>query len=439
MIEKAPKLTEQDLLRYYTNKGYSNDTDVNVVIDKVNENYEYWDTVKYKKRPDNCSAEELWKRVKMSRILMMVNTWDKYKIDFGFTNKMQRLCHEFDMNFGQGWMYQPDITEDNKKQYLRSSLMEEAIYSSMIEGAATTRKVAKEMLRLKKQPKDKSQQMIVNNYNTIQFISSHKDTPLSVELLLQIHRLITEKTLKNEEDAGRFRYDEDDIVVFDVMAGETVHTPPAAAALPHFANDLCKYFNDKDAKPYVHPIIRGIIIHFMVGYFHPFVDGNGRTARALFYWYMLKEGYWMTEYLSISRVIAKSKTSYEKAYLYTEADDMDLGYFINYNLKVLEQAYRELKEYIQRKQAEKKASYQFMRLGYINDRQAQVIQRFVDDPSEIITVKDLQERFFISPTTAKQDIVHLMERGLLKEIAFNKVKKGYIKGEKFDEILATIS
>lgn len=439
MIEKAPKLTQKDLVRYYTNKGYSNDSAVNVVIDKVNENYEYWDTVKYKKRPDYCSAEELWKRVKMSRILMKANAWDKYKVNFGFTNKMQRLCHEFDMNFGQGWMYQPDITEDNKKQYLRSSLMEEAIYSSMIEGAATTRKVAKEMLRLKKQPKDESQQMIVNNYNTIQFISSHKDTPLSVELLLQTHRLITEKTLKNEEDAGRFRKDEDDIVVFDVMAGETVHTPPAAATLPHFANDLCKYFNDKDAKPYVHPIIRGIIIHFMVGYFHPFVDGNGRTARALFYWYMLKEGYWMTEYLSISRVIAKSKTSYEKAYLYTEADDMDLGYFINYNLKVLEQAYRELKEYIQRKQAEKKASYQFMRLGYINDRQAQVIQRFVDDPSEIITVKDLQERFFISPTTAKLDIVHLMERGLLKEIAFNKVKKGYIKGEKFDEMLATIS
>ena len=439
MIEKAPKLTEQDLLRYYTNKGYSNDSDVNVVIDKVNENYEYWDTVKYKKLPDHYSAEELWKRVKTSRILMRANTWDKYKVNFGFTNKMQRLCHEFDMNFGQGWMYQPDITEDNKKQYLRSSLMEEAIYSSMIEGAATTRKVAKEMLRLKKQPKDKSQQMIVNNYNTIQFISSHKDTPLSVELLLQIHRLITEKTLKKEEDAGRFRKDEDDIVVFDVVAGETVHTPPEAATLPHFANELCKYFNDKGARPYVHPIIRGIIIHFMVGYFHPFVDGNGRTARALFYWYMLKEGYWMTEYLSISRVIAKSKKSYEKAYLYTETDDMDLGYFINYNLKVLEQAYHELKEYIQRKQAEKKASYQFIRLGYINDRQAQVMQRFVDDPSEIITVKDLQERFFISPTTAKQDIVHLMERGLVKEIAFNKVKKGYIKGEKFDEMLATIS
>lgn len=439
MIEKAPKLDPEDFSRLSFSKGYSEDSDLNVLVDKANDNYEYWDTVKYKKRPDNCSAEELWKRIKISRIMMAAQSWDKYKVSFGFTNKMQRLCHEFDMNFGQGWMYQPDITEDSKKQYLKSSLMEEAIYSSMIEGAATTRKVAKEMLRLKKQPKDRSQQMIVNNYNTIQFISGHKDTPLSVELLLEIHRLITEKTLKNEEDAGRFRTEEDDIVVFDVMAGETVHTPPAAETLPQFAIDLCEYFNDSNAVPYVHPIIRGIIIHFMVGYFHPFVDGNGRTARALFYWYMLKEGYWMTEYLSISRVIAKSKKAYEKAYLYTEVDEMDLGYFIHYNMKVLEQAYRELKEYIQRKQAEKRAAHQYMRLGYINERQAQVIQRFVDDPNEVITVKELQERFSISPTTAKQDIVNLMERGLLKEISFNKVKKGYIKGDNFDEVLATIN
>ncbi len=438
MIEKAPKLDPEDFSRYYFSKGYSGDSDVNALVDKANDNYEYWDTVKYKKRPDNCSAEELWKRIKMSRIMMAAQSWGKYKVSFGLTNKMQRLCHEFDMSFGQGWMYQPDITEDSKKQYLKSSLMEEAIYSSMIEGAATTRKVAKEMLRLKKQPKDRSQQMIVNNYNTIQFISSHKDTPLSVELLLEIHRRITEKTLKNEEDAGRFRTEEDDIVVFDVMAGETVHTPPAAEKLPQFAIDLCEYFNDNNVVPYVHPIIRGIIIHFMVGYFHPFVDGNGRTARALFYWYMLKEGYWMTEYLSISRVIAKSKKAYEKAYLYTEVDEMDLGYFIHYNMKVLEQAYRELKEYIQRKQAEKRTAHQYMRLGYINERQAQVIQRFVDDPNEVITVKELQERFSISPTTAKQDIVNLMERGLLKEISFNKVKKGYIKGERFDEVLATI-
>lgn len=439
MIESAPKLTQKDFSRLVLNNGYRKDSDVNILIDKANEDYEYWDTIKYKKRPECCSAEELWKRIKVSRILMTAYTWDKYAVSFGFTNKMQRLCHEFDMHFGQGWMYHPEITEENKSQYLKSSLMEEAIYSSIMEGAATTRKVAKDMLRKKKSPRDRSQQMIVNNYKTIQFISEQKDTPLTVELLMQIHRLMTEKTLKNDEDAGRFRTNDDNIVVYDVMTDETVHTPPTADDIPEFARDLCDYFNDKNVTSYVHPIIRGIIIHFMIGFYHPFVDGNGRTARALFYWYMLKQGYWMTEYLSISRVIAKSKKSYEKAYLYSEVDDLDLGYFINYNMKVLEQAYCELKEYIQRKQLEKRNSYQYMRLGHINERQAQVIQLYVDDPNEVLTVKDLQDRFNISPTTAKQDIVSLVERGLLKEISFNNVKKGYIKGDNFDSLLSTLN
>ena len=87
--------------------------------------------------------------------------------------------------------------------------MEEAIFSSQMEGAATTRKVAKEMLRRQITPKDKSQQMISNNYQTIQFIVAHKDTPLSPELLMHVHRLMTENTMPNQEDAGRFRQNDD--------------------------------------------------------------------------------------------------------------------------------------------------------------------------------------------------------------------------------------
>jgi len=229
------------------------------------------------------------------------------------------------------------------------------------------------------------------------------------------------------------------IVVYGVMADETVHTPPDAGMIPEFAKDLCDYFNDKNTTPYLHPIIRGIIIHFMIGFFHPFVDGNGKTARALFYWYMLKEGYWMTEYLSISRVIAKSKKAYEKAYLYTEKDEFDLGYFINYNLKVLEQAYNELKNYIQRKQAEKQMATNYIQLGNINERQAQIIHIYTNKPNEILTVKDLQGRFDISPTTAKQDLIGLVDIGLLNEISLNKIKKGYVKSDKFEEIISSIN
>ena len=429
-IEKAPSISQEDLLSVML---LTPNVKIKEITNKINETFEYWDTVKYKKCPNGCSPQQLWTYVKADRVKSMISVWRKYGISLTLTNQMQRMCHEIDKNWGGLWGSDSIIREENKEQYLVGSLMEEAIYSSQMEGAATTRKVAKEMLRKKMPPNDKSQQMISNNYQTIQFIVSHKDTPLTPELLLQIHQLMTEHTMQHPHDSGCFRRN-NDVVVENGITHETVHTPPTYEEIPNFVEDLCHFFNEKDAPQFIHPIIRGIIIHFMVAYVHPFVDGNGRTARALFYWYMLKQGYWLTEYLSISRVIAKSKKSYEKAFLYTESDGMDIGYFVAYNMRVLQQSFKQLQDYIKRKQEEKRTANSFLRIGNINARQAQIVKMFVDDSNLMVTIADLQAKFLISPTTAKTDIIGLMNMGLLAEISLNKVKKGYIKGEHFDEV-----
>lgn len=429
-IEKAPSISQEDLLSVML---LTPNDKVQEVVNKVNETFEYWDTIKYKRCPEGCTPQQLWTYVKAARVKSMMSVWGKYGITLTLTNQMQRMCHEIDMNWGGSWGTDSIIGDENKEQYLVGSLMEEAIYSSQMEGAATTRKVAKEMLRKKMTPKDKSQQMIANNYQTIQFIVSHKDALLTPELLLQIHQLMTEHTMQNPQEAGCFRSN-NDVVVENGITHETVHIPPTYEEIPNFVEDLCRFFNEQDAPQFIHPIIRGIIIHFMVAYVHPFADGNGRTARALFYWYMLKQGYWLTEYLSISRVIAKSKKSYEKAFLYTEADGMDMGYFVAYNMRVLQQSFKQLQDYIKRKQEEKRAANSFLRIGNINARQAQIIKMFADDSNLVVTIADLQAKFLVSPTTAKADVVGLMNMGLLSEISFNKVKKGYIKGEQFDEI-----
>ena len=429
-IEKAPYISQEDLLSAML---LTPNDKVQEVVNKVNETFEYWDTIKYKRCPEGCTPQQLWTYVKAARVKSMMSVWGKYGITLTLTNQMQRMCHEIDMNWGGSWGTDSIIGDENKEQYLVGSLMEEAIYSSQMEGAATTRKVAKEMLRKKMTPKDKSQQMIANNYQTIQFIVSHKDALLTPELLLQIHQLMTEHTMQNPQEAGCFRSN-NDVVVENGITHETVHIPPTYEEIPNFVEDLCRFFNEQDAPQFIHPIIRGIIIHFMVAYVHPFADGNGRTARALFYWYMLKQGYWLTEYLSISRVIAKSKKSYEKAFLYTEADGMDMGYFVAYNMRVLQQSFKQLQDYIKRKQEEKRAANSFLRIGNINARQAQIIKMFADDSNLVVTIADLQAKFLVSPTTAKADVVGLMNMGLLSEISFNKVKKGYIKGEQFDEI-----
>ena len=423
MIELPPKIDRKTLVNALL-KGI--DPNIMPVVDKVNADYEYWDKAKYKKLPEGFTPQMLWTNVKASRLRSTIPVWNKYGINLCVTSQMQRLCHEFDMKFGSFWEVEGDSQSAEKKYYLSSSLMEEAIYSSKMEGASTTRIVAKDMLRKKKSPQNKSQQMIVNNYNTIQYIVEHKEQPLTEELLLTIHRLMTEKTLDNPEDAGRFRTN-DKVVVADMVEGDIIYTPPSFQEIPEFVESLCNFFNNDNPRTFIHPIIRGIIVHFMLAFMHPFVDGNGRTARALFYWYMLKEGYKLTEYMSISRVIAKSKANYEKAFRYVENDGNDVGYFVAYNLGALEKSFQQLRDYIQRKQREKRAASSFMMAGNINQRQALILQRLKEEPDTIFTVKDVQEQFSVSSMTARKELADLVRQNYMTEIALNKVTRGYIK------------
>ena len=423
MIEQPPKIEKKVFVNALL-KGI--DTEIASLVDEINSDYEYWDKVKYKSLPEGYTPQMLWTQVKASRLRGTMTVWNKYGIKLCVTSKMLRMCHEFDMKFGSFWETDNDAQSPEKKYYLSSSLMEEAIYSSKMEGASTTRVVAKEMLRKKKSPQNNAQQMIANNYATIQYIVEHKEEPLTEESLLYIHRLMTEKTLDNPDDAGRFRTN-DKVVVADMVEGDIVYTPPSCTEIPEFVETICDFFNNDNQRTFIHPIIKGIIIHFMLAYMHPFVDGNGRTARALFYWYMLKENYKLTEYMSISRVISKSKASYERAFRYTENDGNDMGYFVAYNLRALEISFQQLRDYIQRKQQEKKAANAFMLAGNINQRQALVLQRLAEEPDTILTVKDVQELFSISSMTARKDLTDLVQQGYMKEIAINKVTRGYIK------------
>ncbi|MDD7612227.1 MAG: Fic family protein, partial [Spirochaetales bacterium] len=340
-----------------------------------------------------------------------------------------------DMNFGGTLSSDNLITEKTKQYYLLSSIMEEAIASSQMEGASTTRKVAKEMLRKQKKPKDPSQQMILNNYKTIRFLSEKKNEPLTKELLLEIHRQITEKTLENPKEEGKFR-DSNDIVVSNNITGEVAHNPPDYNEIETVLNDLCDFANKDET--FIHPIIKAIIIHFVISFLHPFTDGNGRTARSLFYWYMLKKGYWLTEFLSISRIIYASKDKYEKVFLYTEHDDYDLGYFINYNLVVLNKAFIELTKYLERKAKEQAALFEFKTIIGINERQAQIIKIATEKPSTIFICKDLQTELGVSVKTIRSDLEGLVQMGLLKTYPLNQRLVGYLRAEDFENKIREI-
>lgn len=432
MIEQPP-FTTQNIDATLANEELKN------LISSINSRYLYWSDVKYR-MPSGMTGVELWSKVKSVRNLTDVKIWSQNNIHFSLTNTMQRLCHEFDMNFGGSWGASKIFPDDKMTQelYLISSIMEEAIASSQMEGAATTREAAKEMLRKKVSPKDKSQRMILNNYSTINFIRDHAKEKLTPALVMQIHGMMTENALDVPDAAGRLRRDDENIVVGNGITGEIVHTPPSAECLNEFLVHLCVFFNDENTEIFVHPIIRAITIHFLVGYYHPFADGNGRTARALFYWYMMKSNYRLVQYLSISRIIKGSKKSYEKAFLYSEADGNDIGYFIQYNLDVLLKSFDALSRYIKRKNNEKKKAEKLLYLGNITERQSQILSLCIENPDIVLVSTDIVGRYGVTPNTAKSDLRKLTEKGYLNEISLNGRTKGYVRSENFEQLIGKI-
>lgn len=401
-------------------------------IKTINNKYLYWDKVKYQTKSDDFSPIDLWTAIKLTRNLDYKHLkFGKYKFSFSQTDYIQKILHEFDLNIGGNLGAQKLIPEQEKDKYLVSSIMEEAIASSQIEGAVTTRKKAKEMLRKNDKPRSKSEQMILNNYRTIQTIVEWKSQPLTIELLLHIHKLISNNTLDDKNDEGTFRTS-NDIYVVNHIESEIVHTPPDFKEIPTLIEEVCNFFNNDKPDFFIHPVIKGIILHFMIGYIHPFVDGNGRTARTLFYWYLLSKGYWLTEYLSISRLIVKSKNQYESAYLYTENDENDLTYFINYNLKTMDKAYDALRAYIQRKIDEKKYITNFQKIQFINNRQAEILKWFYDEPHLLLTVKEVENRLRVSNQTARTDLQQLIQYGYVELIQINKKKQAFARISDFE-------
>ena len=432
-IERAPKWYDDEL--YNEAVKLRKTSNLDGLVGRINEDYLYWDKIKYQKTPQNIQPEIIWTLTKLSRALNAKKiSFGNHRFSYNLTDLIQKGLHEFDLNIGGNLGTKSIVPEEDKKRYLISSIMEEAIASSQIEGAVTTRKQAKELLRKNTRPRNKSEQMIVNNYLTIKHISDIQHEPITLERLLEIHQLITHQTLDDPTDEGVYR-NNNEINVVDVIDGEIVHTPPDFNEVPILMDELFNFFNNNDAEQFIHPIIKGCIIHFMIGYIHPFVDGNGRTARALFYWYLLKNGYWLTEYLSISRLIIKSKTQYAQAFIYSEIDDNDLTYFIQYKIKTMQLAYASLREYIQQKINEKRQLINFQKIKGINERQALIIKWLYEEPDILFSVKEIENRFNISNQTARTDLTELENRGYLDTIDLNKKAKGFCRSIIFLELL----
>ncbi len=383
--------------------------------------YHHWDKIRRLGLPDGLlNHREWWLAIKLRRqpLIKTVPLTDQRKRPFIYvpTDPIPQRLHNIDLFGGQvPGLPEPITNRDTKDRYIINSLIEEAITSSQLEGAATTRQVAREMIRTGRRPVDRSERMIFNNFKTMQRIGSLRKEQLTKEVICELHRIVTTDTLDDPEVAGVVRSTDQKIDVGDDF-GQVFHEPPPATELEERMESLCTFANNLSTDEFIHPVIRSIIVHFWLAYDHPFVDGNGRTARALFYWSMLHhDAYWLFEFISISEIILKGPSKYARAFLHTETDDNDLTYFILYHLDVIQRAFEQLWNYVTRKTDELRQLEQRLRsMQFLNHRQQALVGHALRHSNADYTIESHRASHGVVYETARSDLMDLQNLGLLE-------------------------
>jgi Fic family protein len=390
---------------------------------KADDQYLHWDKLRRLEPPAELGPEQWWLRLKLAR----ASETRRFPLlgvggdSFGFTlpDLVLRYLHRIDQR-GGGEVAMDEVViseEQARERFLVNSLIEEAIRSSQLEGATTSRRVAKELLRSGREPRNRSERMIANNYRAIQFMREEMNVPLTPDAVLELQRILTEGTLDDPNGAGRLqRPGEDRVAVYDRDDDQTpIHLPPPAEELPRRLDLLCAFANEAEGgKHFVHPVVRSILLHFWLAYDHPFVDGNGRTARILFFWSMRRRGYWLAEYLPISRFIRKAPSRYARAFVESETDGGDTTYFLIHQLKVIDRAIDDVHAYVQRKTAEVRDIQKLLHGDDdLNGRQLALLTDAVRHSDAAYSFDSHARSHRVTHETARSDLGQLADRGLL--------------------------
>ncbi|MGL4980956.1 MAG: Fic family protein, partial [Fusobacteriaceae bacterium] len=298
---------------------------------------------------------------------------------------------------------------------LEDYLIEEALNSSAIEGAFSTKKQTEDLVKSKRTPENKSEKMILNNYNALHFINETITSPITEELLLELYKIIVKETLEEEDITERYRTGD---VFIKNERDEIIYKAPNCEQVPEMMKELLEYANTKTDEDI---FIKASIIHFYFVYIHPFFDGNGRTARALTYMFLIKSGYEFFRFFSISMVINEKRSKYYKAIKNSEDFGSDMTYFIDFNIEMMLEAIQETisrygNEYLKIEILNYIEKYRISLPKSLEEE----LKKYLNRKDKQLTLKKYVKNTKLAESTAQKHMAILVNSGILKKEVLNK-------------------
>jgi Fic family protein len=295
-----------------------------------------------------------------------------------------------------------------QKDFYLDSTIEEAISSAIYEGANSTRAKAQQLIAAKARPKNKDEWMLLNNFEAMQWIKRSSANDVSLELIRNVHEIVTRNTLEAEDldFAGKFRNDQ---VFVHSKTFEVKHE-----GIPHDkiigALTEAIELTTKNSR-YFPAILKGVLLHYFIAYIHPLFDGNGRTARTLFYFKAIKNKLNFVELLSVSAYLKNHGRRYERSFEKVIDHDLDITYFIDFNLDALMKAIEKV-----RTKVEFLLKVPNLKLIYkLSDFQIGLLQKTVLHPFSKTDAEGYASTISRSREIARQELKQLKDLGFMKE------------------------
>jgi Fic family protein len=306
------------------------------------------------------------------------------------------------------------LSSDVKDSILLDSLIDEAFGSSVIEGAYSTRRRAREIIKQNIPPDNKSERMILNNYRALVYAIENMDGYFSHEYIYNIWRILIEGTV--EDDDVTEIYGDDGVYV--KRNNEMVYEEPDWRLGYGMLDNLVEYANRPTG---INPIINAFILHYYFVYIHPFFDGNGRTARVLMNIYLLKNGYEFSKYFSISKVLPERREKYYSTIKDCEDGDSDITYFIDFYSNLLLEAVNDIGEK-HRVQYSRSVVERLLEENnlFLNDRQMRTIKSSFKNTNKHLDLNDYRKRHKVTYETSRKDMACMVELGIYRRIKTGK-------------------